>query len=128
MEVVQLSKYLPHATIAGWLAAALTGWLWLQARDDVAQQQEQCNREKVEAIAEAERVAREASEKAAAEAVAVLAQRLETETKARYVAAEAARIANSRPERVREVIRRVADADSCVDMPVPADIVGSLRD
>lgn len=114
-------------TIGGWTAAAVTGWLWLGARDDVARQTEACNTDKVAAVAEAERVARAAEREAADAEILRLNQRIADEANAREIAQEAARAAESRPPVVREVIRRVADANACMDTAIPADVIDAFR-
>jgi hypothetical protein len=119
-----LLKYGPWA---GWPLAALCFWLWLGARDDVAAEIERCNTDKAEAIARAEEIVREAEREAADAAIADLRQLVVEAEKAREIAAEAARIAESTPERVRTVIREVSNENTCLDMPVPGRVVDGLR-
>ena len=123
-----MPSWLIYLTGAGWAVSVVFGWLWLGARDDVAREQQLCNAEKLAAVAEAQKTARQAAQDASEQTIAGLVARIERERKAREIAIRAASEAEKRPERVRTVIRRVADANSCIDMPVPVDILDSMRD
>jgi len=119
--------------ITTWAAAStvalgiVTG-LYLDKRDDYASAVESCNASKLLAIAEAERLARETVASAAARKAIQLERQVEAANRAREIAEEAQREAESRPERVRTIIRRVADADACIDTAIPAELADSLRD
>ena len=119
-----IAKFLPYA---GWPLAAFTLWLYIGAREDVAQQIELCNTQKITAVAEAERVARESLETA----MAIRSQRLreiaEQEQSARLILQDRIDELESKPAEIREVIRSVADENVCIDAVVPAAIVDSLR-
>jgi hypothetical protein len=101
--------------------------LYLGARDDLARQTEECNTDKITAIAEAEKVTREALAAAHRDALAQLARQAEAADRAREIAEEVAREAAARPVEVREVIREVYDEDQCLGAPVPGAILDSLR-
>ena len=103
-------------------------WLYLGARDDLAAELERCNADKLAAVVEAEKVAREATEAAMAVRIAELARQAALERSAREIAERARAEAEARPERVRTVIRRVADVDACISADVPRAVIDSLRD
>lgn len=111
----------------GYVAAVVLGWLWLEARDDLAAEIADCNASKLTAIAEAETIAREAERRAFSERIAQLERNAIAAENARQIAEDAAREAESRPPVVREVIQRFIDTDACIDTPIPDDIVRSLR-
>ena len=113
--------------IGGYAAAAVLFWLWLGARDDLASQIKQCNTQKITAVAEAERITREALQDASQAREEALAQRLRQVEIARQRATEAAEQAMNRPVEVREVIQRVTDPQSCLNQPVPDDVIVTLR-
>ena len=119
----------PITTWAGASTVALvvmTG-LYLDKRDDFAAQVEQCNADKLEAVAEAERITREAQEAAIQTRLTELARQVNAADEARRVAEAARREAESRPPEVREVIRRVSDANACLDTGMPDAVIDSLR-
>lgn len=118
----------PGVTIGGYAAALVLGWLWLGARDDVAAAIESCNTDKMRAISEAERITRETERAASDREILQLRQIISDAEKAREIAIRAAREAESRPVRVQEVVRRVADRDACIDLSLPDELVRSLRD
>ncbi len=111
----------------GYAAAIVLGWLWLEAREDLASEIERCNADKLSAIVEAEAAARAAVERAFGERIAQLERNATLAEQAREVA-EAARIeAENRPPEVREVIRRFIDTDACLTTSIPSDILDGLR-
>ena len=116
---------MPWLTIGGWAGTALFFFMYLGLRDDLASEVEQCNTDKITAVAEAERVTREMLNEVHQNALAELARQTDRAERAREIAEEAARIAESRPPRVVEVIRESDDA--CLDAVIPADITDSLR-
>ena len=111
----------------GYVAAIILGWLWLEARENLASEIERCNTEKLSAVAEAERQAREATQSALSARIAQLEQSAEDAERAREIAIAAAREAESRPPEVREVIRRYIDTDACITTAIPDDILDGLR-
>ncbi len=115
------------ATVGGWVAAGVFCWLWIGAKEDLAAEIERCNTDKVSAIAMAEDIARQAEREAAGRRLADLEQRIDDAEKARLVAVRAAAEAQSRPMRVQEVVRRVADENLCIDLPVPGAVLDELR-
>jgi len=116
---------MPWLTIGGWAGTALFFFMYLGLRDDLASEVEQCNTDKITAVAEAERITRETLEQAHSDALAELARQADRAERARQIAEEAARLAEARPPRVVEVIRESNDA--CLDTVIPADITDSLR-
>ena len=117
---------MPWLTVGGWAGTAFFFFMYLGVRDDLASEVEQCNTDKIAAVAEAERLTRTTLEKAHADTLAQLARQAERADTARAIAEEAARIAESRPPEVIEVIRNSTDA--CVSAPVDPDILDRLRD
>ncbi len=116
------------ASGVGLMGSVMFFFLWLEAREDLAAQVEVCNREKLEAVVEAESLARRA-ERAAAERSILIANQLKEEAEqAVQDAQRAVDDAMARPPEVREVIRRVTVTENCLSQPVPADILDSLRD
>lgn len=87
--------------------AALLFWLWLEAREDLAAQVVQCNAEKLQAVVEAERIARDAltdaiqAEREQAEAM-ILRERA-----ALQAATEAADNAMAEAEAIEDQLRRL---------------------
>ena len=102
----------------------MTG-LYLELRDELASEVEQCNTDKIAAVAEAERVTRKMLEQAHQARMDQLARQTAAAERAREIAEEAARLAESRPPRVVEVIRESTDA--CLDTVVDPAVVRSLR-
>jgi hypothetical protein len=119
--------YLKLLPWAGWGLAALLFWLWLGVREDLAAEIERCNSDKLASIAAAEQITREAVSEAAERRLSQLRHQLTLEQNAREVAEETARLAESRPVEVREIIRRVADENLCLDTAVPDELVDALR-
>ncbi len=135
------------ATIAGLAGTAIFFFLWINAIQDLATERERCNTDKLAAVAEAERVTREAEREALQARLAALEQMVEDEQKAREIADQARIIAENRTSEVRTVIREVSNADpsSCflslclalsltacgttrvVEKPVPVEIVRTER-
>jgi hypothetical protein len=112
---------------APWVLLALMTGLYLDKRDDLARSVEACNRDKMASVAEAEALARRAVSDSLSQRIRQLELNAAVADEARAVA-ELARIeAESRPERVREVVRRVANSDACIDLDIPAELVDSLR-
>lgn len=101
---------------------------WVDAKSDVKAEIERCNTEKLQAVAEAREATMIAERDAYAELVAELEAIAADEARARAIAEEAARAAQDRPERVRTIIREVADENACMDTRIPDAVVRSLRD
>lgn len=117
-------KFLPYA---GWPLAGLIFWFWLGVRDDLAAEIERCNTDKLAAVLEAERIASQAQREAADERIIQLTRQVELEKKAAAIANDAAIAAEARPVEVREVIKRVSDANLCLDTAIPSELIDALR-
>ena len=125
-------------TAGGYVAAAVLFWLWLGARDDVAQAVELCNQQKLVAVAEAENLAREASEAAFQRRLADIEAQLALEQEARLRASQGRLEADSRAEaaiaRLNAMIRDIEETENapigqiCTTTDVPADIRGVYAD
>lgn len=116
---------MPWLTVGGWAGTLLFFAMYLGVRDDLAAEIERCNTDKMSAVAAAERVARDAMAEAMGDALAEREQMLRDAQRAREIAEEAARLAESRVPEVIEVIRESTDA--CITAAVPDDIVDRLR-
>lgn len=114
-------------TVGGYAAAATLLWLLLEAREDLGAEIAQCNADKALAVAEAERITREALQTAMDERIAQLEARLWDEANARRIAEEARVEAESRLPEVRTIIREVASENACIDTAVPDAVLDSLR-
>ena len=114
-------------TIGGYALAAIFFGLWLHTRDKVVEERESCNTEKVMAIAEAEKVARITTTNAFQRQLDQLDNLAKTAERARQIAEKARIEAESRPERVRTVIRNAANEDQCLDIPVHPNVLQCLR-
>lgn len=112
---------------AGYAVAGVLLWLLLEAKEDLGAEIAQCNADKIMAIAEAERLTREAMQVAMDERVAQLEARLWDESNARRIAEEARVEAESRLPTVRTIIREVASENECIDTVVPDAVIDSLR-
>ncbi len=128
------SKLIPWA---GYPLALAFFWFWIEGRENLAAQMESCNTDKITAVAEAERVAREA------EAAASARERVEAEERIRRAraaaeSAEAARLAaEEQAQRAQETIRKlmreitedenVQIEQACLAVDCPTDILDSLR-
>lgn len=110
----------------GGICLVLFGLL-LKANQKLGEEREACNARQLAAVAQAENEVRIAQQRAFEQRIAQLERNASLADQARAIA-EAARIeAEQRPERVREVIRRVADLDACIDSPIDPDILERLR-
>ena len=117
-------RFLPYA---GWPLAALLFFMWLNEREAVIEEREGCNVEHLQAALESEQAARAELVNVHNQEIQGLVEMLERERKATEIAEDAAEIAETRSERVRTVIKRVADEDACINTPVPDAITDSLR-
>jgi hypothetical protein len=115
------------AGIGGYLLAAFFVWLWLNGRDDLASQREACNTAVQASAAQAQKVAREVSQAAFEARLAQKEAQITSERNAREIADRARLAAESRPARVETVIRRIRDANSCLDTIVPAELIDGLQ-
>jgi hypothetical protein len=121
-----LKNYRLWATIGGYILAAFFVWAYLGIRDDLASQREACNTAIQASAAEAEKITREAAKAAFEARLAQKDAQVVSERKAREIADLARQAAESRPERVKTVIRRIIDVEACLRTPVPVDIIDSL--
>ncbi len=116
-------------------AAAGFALAWFAASsyygDKIEQEITRCNADKLVSVAQAEKLAREATEEAAQAKIAQYARIAKSQQKAREIVAEALREAEARGPEIRTVIREVPRetvAQQCLDLPVPAAVINSLRD
>ena len=116
-----------YVTIGGYALAALLLWAYIDAKSDIKAEQERCNSEKLEAVAEARRVVRDAEIAAMERHIDDLTKLVHDADQARLIAEEAAELARNKPAKVRTVIREVASANACIDTAVPAAVINSLR-
>jgi len=119
-----LTIFLKIAPVAALIMMTI---LYMGKRDELATEIEACNTRAMEGIAEAERITREATTSALEARLAQLEQISLDARKARDIAVQARIEAESRPEKVRTIVRRVADEDACIDSPVHPDLLGCLR-
>lgn len=115
-------------TAGGYVLAAVLLWAYIDAKSDIKAEVARCNSEKLDAVHEASVALRNAQEAHFAARIAELEAITLQETRARQIAEEAALAARDRPERVRTVIREIADEDACLGAAVPDSIIRSLRD
>ena len=114
-------------TAAGYGAAGVLLWLYIDAKGDVKAEIERCNTEKMAAVAETEQIVRVAVQEGMQAEIDRLIEQNERADRAREIAEEAARLAEARIPEVREVIREVANENACIDTAIPAAIIDSLR-
>lgn len=107
------------ALAASVLANGMLGKAWLGARDDVAAAVANCNADKERSIAEAEKIAREAAERAAAAKLAQLQAQIDRETAAtaseRQKRAEAEAVAAERDNELQRLAEEAFDEDELPD-------------
>lgn len=113
-------------TIGGYAAAFVLGWLWLDTRDELASTIERCNTDKIASVLEAEQITRKAIESVYSEEIERAERRVKAERNAYLAVAEALREAESRPVRVRTVIRE--SEESCLTQEVPKEVLGAVRE
>ena len=102
-------------------------WLYLGKRDQVIEERERCNATIAASAAQASELARKAQKDADFAAINELRHQATQAEKARQIAENAAKQAQNRPEKVRTVIKEVSGENSCLDTPVPAAVLDSLR-
>ena len=118
-----------HAvTAGGYVLAGFLFWLLLEAREDLGEEREQCNSDKLAAVAAAEEALRNATIDSYEERIQQLEKIAADEVAARAIAEQAAIEAAARPAEVREIIREVASENSCIDTAVPDAVLDSLRE
>lgn len=127
-------KLLPWA---GWPLAAVIFGLWLGLRDDLAEAQATCNAEKLQAVAEAEAVARNALQTSLDRRIRDLEAMALAESAAR-ASAEAGR-ATAEADRdiaqaiIQEMMRDVENAETttieraCLNVSIPRELTQRLR-
>lgn len=117
--------------VGGYVAAAVFFGLWLSARDAVIEEREGCNADKLSAALAAERAVADRQRKALESRIEQLASEAERSREAARIAEARRQEAEARPERVRTVVREVPREElegKCLDIPVPAGVLDSLRD
>ena len=119
-----LRKY--AVLIAGYVAAGIFCALWLGARDNLAAEVEACNTRAEKAAREAIEATKEAQISAYERQIRQIELLAQNEREARILAEKAAQEAQSRPERVRTVVREVASENVCIDTVVPDAVLDSL--
>ena len=107
-------RLLPYA---GWPLALLVGWLWIDAKEDLATEIERCNTDKLAAVAAAEKVTRETLQAAHDRKVAELVRQAETANRAREIADEERDRATSGTTQRDETITRLMLEASIDDIP-----------
>ena len=117
-------SYIAAASSIG--LVVMTG-LYLDKRDDLAQAIESCNSDKYQTALESSEIARKALQEAAERRFAELEAIALASDAARRIAEEARLEAESRPEKVRTVIREVAGENKCLDIAVPVRLLQCVR-
>ena len=113
---------------APWIACFVLGGLWLNARDAVIEEREGCNISKVEEALEASLVVADAQKAAHERELQEAFEIVERARRAEAIAREAAELAESRPEKVRIIIERIADEDACISAVVPTELLDGVFD
>ncbi len=126
-----------YVTIGGYAVAALMGWLLLGAKQDLGEAIEQCNSQKLEAIAEATRLAGNAQREALERRLAELEGMALDADEARRIADMARSEAEDRAIGAQETIRimtREAQNDEtapieqrCLTVAIPDVLLDGLR-
>lgn len=129
--------YLKLLPWAGWPIALMFFFFWLGLKEDLAQQVELCNQQKLETVATAERLAREALSEAHQRELDERAALLQDETEARRLADMAREVAEDGAIAAQETIRRLmreAQTDEtatiaqvCLGTDIDTAILGGLR-
>lgn len=113
------NPYALAAGAAGWVFAALFLWQMIEAKGEIKAQIEKCNTDKVTAIAEAERIVREAERRAAGERLEALQAELNRELIAtnneRQRRIQAERRADERELELKKLAREAFDEDEIPD-------------
>jgi hypothetical protein len=115
-----------------WIALAIMTALYLGKRDDLAQSIEQCNTDKMTSIAEAERITREAVQRAADERIEQATTMAANAANARDAATQKSQSANMDAlranQRVRELeleasIDEIPDSSECLIVFLPSGVL-----
>ena len=127
-------KLLPYA---GWPLAALMVWAYLGQRDENAQQIATCNSEKLESVAEAERLTRTALQSSLDRRLSELEGIAEAESNARKMAEAEREAASDAANDAQATIRRlIAEAETdetqtieqiCLLTDIPSDLLIGLQ-
>ena len=129
-----IGKLLPYA---GWPLAAMMFFFWLGLKEDLAQQVELCNQQKLQSIMEAEKLTRETLQASLDKRLRELEALALSESRAREVAETARLAAEAGASDAQAIIRRLtAEAQGaedatleqvCLLTGVPADLLDGLR-
>ena len=129
-----IAKLIPWA---GYGVAALMFTLWLNARDAIIEEREGCNQDKLQAVAEAENIAREALQSSLdrrlrdLEALALSESNARREAEAARAMAEAG--ASDAQDTIRRLMREAANDETatiesvCLNADIPDDALAGLR-
>ena len=122
---------------AGWPLAALMFFFWVGLKEDLAQQVEICNVQKLETIAAAERMSREALLNAREREQIERDSIIQAEREARLQANLARETAELKADEAQAIIRRLIEeagnnedatvAQVCLNTDVPDSILDSIR-
>jgi len=115
-----------------WVLLVVMTGLYLDKRDDLASSIEKCNTDKLASIAEAERITRDVTQRAADERVAAAEAMAAAESKAKDEATEIAHNASTEAlkagQRIRELeleasIDDIPDSNECLNVFVPSRVL-----
>ena len=109
------------------IALIFMTWYALHERDLKVQAIEQCNTEKMAAIAESERITRDAVTSSLEDRIRQLESTALDAARARDIAIQARIEAEARPVKTVEVIRRIESENSCLSEPIPDELIDTLR-
>ena len=122
---------------AGYGVAALMFWFWIGLKEDLAQQVELCNQQKLESVAEAERLTRTALQASLDRRLSELEGIAEAESNARQMAEAERQVASEAASDAQATIRRlIAEAETdetqtieqiCLLTDVPTAILDGLQ-
>lgn len=117
-----------YVTAAGYAAAGVLLWLFIGAKADLAAEVEACNTRAEKAAREAVEATKGAQISAYERQIRQIELLAQNEREARILAEKAAQEAQSRPERVRTVVKTESlDPESCLNEAVSDAILESLR-
>lgn len=129
-----LIKVIPWA---GYGVAAIMFWFWLGLKEDLAQQIELCNQQKLQSVAEAEHLARESLQASLDKRLRELEALAVSESNARQMAEAARLAAESGANDAQATIRRLTEEarhaetatieQQCLTVSVDSSILASLR-
>ena len=131
---MSMIKYLPWI---GWGLLMVMTSLYLGKRDELAESIELCNSQKLESIAQAEKIAREALQEAHSRRLSELEGLVLAESRARRIAEQARLAAESGATDAQNTIRRLTlearNAETrtieqeCLLVEVPSELLQDLR-